>query len=187
MIEVQIPSLGESITQGVLIAWHKPDGATVGLDEAICELETDKANVDIPARAAGVLHHLKKEGETVNVGEAIARIDESAAMPPVTVPPVPSLAESVPVAQPTPPVGAPAALEDLSPAVRCLVEEHHLDPKTIAATGPGGRVTKEDVEKHLAQSNTTQPAPSAPPRPPKPRPSPNPASPLTPAASPACP
>ena len=143
----EVPPLGESVKQAILVAWHKKEGESVAIDEPICELETDKANVDVPAKTAGVLHHLKEEGETVNVGEAIARIDEG-----------PAGAEGGFVkfidgdSDGGAEVGggerfmtAPHG-EDLSPAVRRLVEEHQLNPKTIPATGPGGRLTKEDVE-----------------------------------------
>src|SRR3954471_10500457 len=86
--QVQVPALGESVTQAVLIKWHKADGDPVKPDEAIAELETDKANVDVPSPGGGVLRHLKEEGDTVAVGEAIARIDEGGTpkAPPTTSP-----------------------------------------------------------------------------------------------------
>src|SRR5258706_6895385 len=74
-IYVIVPPLGESVTQAILIKWHKGDGAEAAMDEPLCELETDKANVDIPAPAAGVVRRVRNEGETVRVGEVIARID----------------------------------------------------------------------------------------------------------------
>src|SRR6185503_19041194 len=77
--QIEVPPLGESVKQAILVAWHKKDGETVTTDEPICELETDKANVDVPAKTSGVLHPLKEAGETVNVGEVIARIDEGPA------------------------------------------------------------------------------------------------------------
>ena len=79
MAELVVPPLGESVKQAILVAWHKKEGELVATDEPICELETDKANVDVPAKTSGILHHLKEAGETVNVGEAIARIDEGQA------------------------------------------------------------------------------------------------------------
>jgi 2-oxoglutarate dehydrogenase E2 component (dihydrolipoamide succinyltransferase) len=74
---VAIPAMGESITEAVLVRWLKTDGDTVRADEPICELETDKANLDLPSPASGVLHTLKPAGESVRVGETIGRIDES--------------------------------------------------------------------------------------------------------------
>jgi 2-oxoglutarate dehydrogenase E2 component (dihydrolipoamide succinyltransferase) len=76
---VEVPALGESITEAVLVRWLKNDGDRVAVDEAICELESDKATVDLPAPAGGVLQPVKQAGETVQVGEVIARIDEVAA------------------------------------------------------------------------------------------------------------
>jgi 2-oxoglutarate dehydrogenase E2 component (dihydrolipoamide succinyltransferase) len=75
--DVAVPTLGESITEAVLQKWLKQEGEQVAVDEPICELETDKATVDLPAPASGVLHHAKKAGETARVGEVIARIDGS--------------------------------------------------------------------------------------------------------------
>src|SRR6516162_1180788 len=78
-MNVDIPALGESVQEAILIKWHKNDGERVAKDEPLCELETDKANVDVPSPAAGVLRRVKDEGATVHIGETIARIDESAA------------------------------------------------------------------------------------------------------------
>jgi 2-oxoglutarate dehydrogenase E2 component (dihydrolipoamide succinyltransferase) len=72
---VQIPALGESVTEAVLLRWHKQDGEPVAQDEPLCELETDKANVDLPSPAAGVLTRGKPEGAKVRIGETIATIE----------------------------------------------------------------------------------------------------------------
>src|SRR3954469_14853043 len=74
---VEIPPLGESVTEAVLLRWIKNDGEAVKKDEPLAELETDKANVDLPSPGAGVLRHAKKAGDTVKVGEQIANIDEN--------------------------------------------------------------------------------------------------------------
>src|SRR6478672_8553292 len=76
---VDVPNLGESVTEAVLIRWIKKDGDLVGKDEPVAELETDKANADLPAPAAGVLRHVKAAGDTVLVGETIGRVDEAPA------------------------------------------------------------------------------------------------------------
>src|SRR5688572_23899224 len=76
---VDVPALGESVREAVLIKWHKNDGDTVAAAEPIAELETDKANVDVPAPTAGVIRRVKKEGETVAIGDTIARIEEAGA------------------------------------------------------------------------------------------------------------
>jgi 2-oxoglutarate dehydrogenase E2 component (dihydrolipoamide succinyltransferase) len=76
-VEVRIPTLGESVTEGVIVRWAKSDGDTVAKDDILLELETDKASMEIPAEAAGTLHVLRKEGETVQVGDVVARIEET--------------------------------------------------------------------------------------------------------------
>ena len=78
-IQVKVPGLGESVKQAKLLKWHKHDGDAVTIDEPICELETEKANADIPAESAGIIHPKKREGEMVDVGEIIAEIDPTGA------------------------------------------------------------------------------------------------------------
>lgn len=78
--KVEIPALGESVTQAVIIEWLKNDGDRVAIDEPLCELETDKANVELPAPAAGVLRRFKQAGDTVQVGETIAQIESAEAI-----------------------------------------------------------------------------------------------------------
>jgi len=173
-VDVQIPTLGESISDGVIVRWMKRDGETVAADEPLLELETDKASVEIPAPTAGVIALLAKEGQTVRVGEVVARIDPNgaktaapaqpatAAPPPPAAAPPPPASTSTPAAAPAaaPPPGA-AATQPLSPAVRRLVEEKAVDPTRITGTGKGGRLTKGDVLAHL-DADATPPAPAAP-------------------------
>ncbi len=162
---VDIPGLGDSVREAVLIKWHKADGDRVTADEPLCELETDKANVDVPSPAAGVLRRVKPEGATVQIGETVARIDEAGAAP------------AAPAAQPAAAGNGAAAApaEDLSPSVRILVAENKLNPADIAGTGKGGRLTKEDVVNHLAAAAAPEPEPvpvaAKPAAPAKPRPS----------------
>src|SRR6476469_9614405 len=73
---VDVPALGESVQEATLIKWHKNDGDPVAAAEPVAELETDKANVDVPSPASGILRRVKKEGDTVSIGETIARIEE---------------------------------------------------------------------------------------------------------------
>jgi len=153
-IDVVVPPLGESVTQAILIKWHKADGAQASMDEPLCELETDKANVDIPAPAAGLIRRVKNEGDTVSVGEVIARIDTvgAAASAPGKGGGTPAV--SAPAAMPAASALAASAgkLDDLSPATRRIVAENKVDPSTIAGTGRGGRLTKEDVQNSLQRS-----------------------------------
>src|SRR5687767_527029 len=172
---VEVPALGESVREAVLIKWHKNDGDAVAAQEPICELETDKANVDVPAPAAGVLRRVKNEGDTVAIGDTIARIDEggagnakpkSAQSAPVKPPPAAAQqpspggagygGQTTPATSPSsPPTTAPAAsnkestkgADDFRPSVRRIVEENKLNPADLKGTGPGGKVTKEDATR----------------------------------------
>jgi 2-oxoglutarate dehydrogenase E2 component (dihydrolipoamide succinyltransferase) len=173
-IQVKVPPLGESVKEAKLLKWHKQDGQSVALDEPICELESDKANADIMAESAGVIHPKKREGETVNVGDVIAEIDPAGkptgAAAPATAAKASAVAERKPAPVPPPaPVAATATadVDDYSPAVRRLLSENHLEPKSIPATGPNGRLTKEDVEAYLASRGAPEkvPAPAPPPIP----------------------
>jgi 2-oxoglutarate dehydrogenase E2 component (dihydrolipoamide succinyltransferase) len=151
-IDVRIPTLGESVSEGVIVRWIKTDGAPVQMDEPLLELETDKASVEIPAVGAGVLKILKAEGETVQVGDVVARIETAAVQEKAATAPAARPQEPAPVKPPEPqPPTEPATFPGgvLSPAVRRLIEDHGLDPRVIKATGRGGRLTKEDILAHL--------------------------------------
>jgi 2-oxoglutarate dehydrogenase E2 component (dihydrolipoamide succinyltransferase) len=144
-VDVRIPTLGESITEGVIVRWIKSDGDVVQVDEPLLELETDKASVEIPAETAGLLKILKAAGETVQVGDVVGRIETAgmrteAPATAATPPAAPAPAAPLQVTPPSP---------VLSPAVRRLVEEYGLDPQSIRASGRGGRLTKSDVLVHL--------------------------------------
>ncbi|MGD9764597.1 MAG: 2-oxoglutarate dehydrogenase complex dihydrolipoyllysine-residue succinyltransferase [Candidatus Binatia bacterium] len=200
-VDVQIPPLGESVSEGVIVRWIKSDGDRVSADEPLFELETDKASVEIPAPSAGVLAVLAKEGQAVRAGEVVARIDpngasakadgaktarpastpSSTAAAPASVKPAvapeprppaaataPPTRESAPASATSAAPGAAAATE-LSPAVRRLVEEHALDPRRIAGTGKGGRLTKADVLEHVgARQRAEDAGAQEAPRPPTP-------------------
>lgn len=146
-IAVQIPSLGESITEAVLIKWHKKTGDRVSKDEPICELETDKANVDVPAPGEGVIRVKVSEGDTVAIGQEIASIDTAG-----------SAAEaktSEPAAvQATPPPQASKAAP-ASPAAQRVISETGAEPSSISGTGRGGRITKQDA---IADARRSAPA-----------------------------
>jgi 2-oxoglutarate dehydrogenase E2 component (dihydrolipoamide succinyltransferase) len=172
-IQVKVPALGESVKQAKLLKWHKKDGDFIATDEPLCELETDKANTDITALASGIVKLLKKEGDTVDVDSVIAEITPSnapAAKAPARADNQAEVkgnagsvatgkvarAEASASSSATSNSGT-AVLEDYSPAVRRLIQENSLDPSAIAATGPSGRLTKEDVEGYLTQRAKPQP------------------------------
>jgi 2-oxoglutarate dehydrogenase E2 component (dihydrolipoamide succinyltransferase) len=156
---IVVPPLGESINEAIVLRWLKNDGDQVAVDEPLAELETDKTNVDLPASAAGVLRHVKKVGDTVKIGETIARIEEGSGAP-SSSPPAKSAsvaktpAGAAPVASPSQAkASASVAAEDLRPSVRRLVEENKLDAAAITATGPGARIIKEDVIRHMEEKS----------------------------------
>ena len=165
--EVVVPEMGESISEVVLLEWLKAGGEYVEKGEPICILETDKANVDLPALEAGVLHPLKEVDAAISVGEVIARIEagerpsggaaeagESAEAPAEPAPKAETRPQEPP--RPAPPDPAPeapaapaAGRSALSPAVRRLVQESGVDPSRIEGTGRGGRLIKQDVLNYL--------------------------------------
>ena len=168
--DVQVPALGESITEGTLAQWLKKPGDAVAADEPIASLETDKVSVDVPSPVAGVLtEQLVEEGANVAVGAVIARIDQNAS---ASAAPAPSPAVAGAQSTTTNPAGAgenpqlrgtpnaPEPVPDqdsgetsvsdehittLSPAVRRAVLEYHVDPTKIKGSGKDGRLTKDDV------------------------------------------
>jgi 2-oxoglutarate dehydrogenase E2 component (dihydrolipoamide succinyltransferase) len=157
-MNVDVPALGESVREAVLIKWHKQDGDTVVAAEPIAELETDKANVDVPAPAAGIIRRVKKEGDTVAIGDTIARIDENgaagakapAAATTTTKQSAPPAADAKPQAR------GETKPEDLRPSVRRLVDENKLNPSDLKGSGRGGQVTKDDVVAQLGKGKVNE-------------------------------
>src|SRR5687768_7366986 len=107
MIDIRVPSVGESVTEGRISRWIKPDGSAVKIDEPVCELETDKATAEVPAPATGVLRHGAIEGDTVLVGAVIGTIDPAGVATPAAAKPTPPPAPVAP--QKKVPVLMPAA------------------------------------------------------------------------------
>jgi 2-oxoglutarate dehydrogenase E2 component (dihydrolipoamide succinyltransferase) len=161
LLEIKVPSVGESVTEATLGQWYKKDGDLVRKDEPLFVLETDKVTLEIEAEADGVLGIRESEGETVAIGTVVGTIDTEAA-PEVVEEPVPEEVAEIAPAAPAPPLGPPtvepvieiplAAEPVLAPSVRRLVAEKNLDVSKIAGTGPGGRITKGDVILYLEQA-----------------------------------
>ena len=141
-VAVTVPAAGDAVTEGRIAKWLVSSGASVKADQILFELETDKLTVEVPAPAAGVLTISKPAGETVAVGSTVASID-------------PAGKPSVEVTKVTPPadVGRLATAEAVqSPAASAMIRDSDLDASKIAATGPGGRITKDDVLTFQAKS-----------------------------------
>ncbi len=159
-VEVRVPVLGESVVEATVGAWLKHEGETVNAGESLVQLETEKVNVDVAADQAGVLGKIaRQEGETVHPGDVLAVLDEvsnSATAAPV--------ADPRPVSTPSPSSVAEMDRPHASPVARRLAEEHGLDLARVEGTGTGGRVTREDVERHLDAAPPVA-RPAAPPTP----------------------
>ncbi len=156
--EVQVPVLGESITEATVGEWLKQPGDAVALDEPIASLETDKVAIEVPAPVAGILgEHIAKAGDTVSVGAVITVINEGAAANAAS-PIAAKAAAPAPAAAPQADSGNDVST--MAPAVRRLVLEHGLDPSSITGTGKDGRLTKDDVMKAV-QNGTARKADAA--------------------------
>ena len=190
MAEVTLPQLGETVTEGTITRWFKKVGDTVAADEPLFEVSTDKVDTEVPSPIAGVLTEIRvPEGETVPVGAVIGVVGVASGAAPVVAAPAAPVAPVAPVvvapvvaapapvipavaAAPVAPVVAAAPVRDnalatlkdnrlLSPVVRRLVAEHNLNVDGLVGTGPGGRITREDVLDHIDKLAAASPAPTS--------------------------
>jgi pyruvate dehydrogenase E2 component (dihydrolipoamide acetyltransferase) len=168
MADITLPQLGETVTEGTITQWFKSVGERVNEDEPLFEVSTDKVDTEVPSTVSGVLTEIRVEaGETVDVGSVIAVVggadDAIETAPETVVEPAPAptpAAAPAPrgsdPAQPPPPARTQTAVTTrapvqagtnrlLSPVVRRIVAQHHLDIDSIRGTGPGGRITRDDV------------------------------------------
>lgn len=157
-IELKVPTVGESITEVQMGEWLKGEGDSVTRDEVIAKIETDKVTVDLTAPNDGVLSQIKvKKGQTANVGDVVAYIEEGAsgaAKPKAAEPPKAEAPkaearkpEPAPEARPTRPTIPPQGFARVMPSARRALKERGLSPEDVEPSGPGGRVLKEDVER----------------------------------------
>ncbi|WP_421879966.1 2-oxoglutarate dehydrogenase complex dihydrolipoyllysine-residue succinyltransferase [Pacificispira sp.] len=162
--DVTVPTLGESVSEASVIQWFKQVGDSVGKDEPLVELETDKVTIEVPSPVAGALTEIvAADGSDVEVGALLCRIEEGAAGK-ASAPAAEPAKPEAPAAAPAPATAAPAATatnDTLSPAVAKMVAENNLDAAKIPASGPKGNLTKEDVQNYLKSGGTAAPAPAA--------------------------
>ncbi|WP_368300534.1 2-oxoglutarate dehydrogenase complex dihydrolipoyllysine-residue succinyltransferase [Kluyvera sichuanensis] len=150
-VDILVPDLPESVADATVATWHKKPGDAVVRDEVLVEIETDKVVLEVPASADGILDAvLEDEGTTVTSRQILGRLREGNSGGKETS----AKSESK---ESTPAQRQQASLEEqnndaLSPAIRRLLAEHSLDASAIKGTGVGGRLTREDVEKHLAKA-----------------------------------
>ena len=206
-IEVVMPQMGVSVSEGTVTKWLKQPGDTIARDEALLEISTDKVDTEIPSPGDGVVGELLvAEGDTVEVGTLLATILPVGAVV-LEAPPAPEpVAEAVaPVAEPVAPAPEPSGEQTapapsvadaasgngrtfVSPVVARIAAEHGVDPNSVAGTGTGGRVTKKDILAHIESGAEAPAAPAPPPLAAPPTPAaPAPAAPAPIAATPAAP
>ena len=163
-VNIEAPQMGESITEATVATWVKKEGDFVKEDDLVAELETEKINLEVTAPKAGKITTLKvQEGDTVSPGDVMAELDDAADAAAGESKDETGDAESEQKTDDAA-ADAPAAksssatvnLDDYAPAVRRLISENDLDPQDIKGTGKGGKLTKQDVEKHLAEDSGEQ-------------------------------
>lgn len=165
-VEIKVPEVGESITEGVIVEWHVSDGDLVEAEAPLFELETDKITMTVQAETGGVIHIEVGEDEEVEIGQVVGTIDPEgepaksagdAAKPEAETvqaegEPEPDADAEAPAREPEPEAETatePASDDRLMPAARRLVEQHELDPSQIEGSGKGGRVLKGDVQAYM--------------------------------------
>lgn len=157
-IEMRVPEVGESITEVTISTWLKEEGDFVELDEIIAEIDSDKATFELPAEGQGLLRHAAKDGDTLQIGDLICKIDLMEGIPAETP------AATVPAATPpTEPAKAQSyASGHASPAASKILDEKGIQAGAVAGTGVGGRITKEDALKAEQKATPDKKATSAP-------------------------
>jgi 2-oxoglutarate dehydrogenase E2 component (dihydrolipoamide succinyltransferase) len=150
-VELRVPEVGESIKEVQIGAWLKKEGDSIERDEALVEIESDKATLELPAPVSGTLAKvLKQKGETVQVGDLIATIGERAGgngKPAAAG----KAATSAPGKQPAAAAAPPGISTHAMPSARRIMETRGVSPEDVTPTGPGGRILKEDVLDRLAR------------------------------------
>jgi 2-oxoglutarate dehydrogenase E2 component (dihydrolipoamide succinyltransferase) len=152
MIDIKVPTVGESISEVSLLKWTKPDGAWVERDEVIAELESEKATFEINAEKAGILKHGAQEGDTLNIGDVVCQIDETATKPEGAAAAEAPKSEVAKAEAPkkeeaksTAPVTAVSNDVKATPVAAAIIADKKVDPQTIKPSGTGGKILKDDV------------------------------------------
>ncbi len=172
---VAIPKLGMAMTEATVVKWLVPEGGRVGRGDLVLTIETDKTNWDIESAAPGLLHVIVPEDETVPVGRVVGLLAETEAeLAELQSRPAPVIMTTAPEPEAEPaPEAAPAAAAEtpgrpavggaarVSPVAKKIAEEHGIDLSTVTATGPDGRIVREDVERAIA-ARQAAPTPATP-------------------------
>ncbi|MDP1843327.1 MAG: 2-oxoglutarate dehydrogenase complex dihydrolipoyllysine-residue succinyltransferase [Sediminibacterium sp.] len=151
MIEIKVPTVGESINEVTLLKWTKKEGEWVERDEVIAELESEKATFEVNAEKAGILIIVGKEGDTLNIGDVLGKIDTDAAKPAAAEAPVSTKEKEVakPVANEAP---VTVVSNDIkaTPVASAIIADKKVDAKLITPSGTGGKIMKQDVLEAIA-------------------------------------
>ena len=156
MIDIKVPSVGESISEVTLVKWIKKDGEYANRDEVICELESEKATFELNAEQAGILHIVAKEGATLAIGDLVCSIDESAAKPESAAKTTTAAATPAPVAAAAPKKEAAPAKEEppkdvkATPVAQAIMTDKQVKPAEVKGSGSLGRILKNDVLEAIA-------------------------------------
>ena len=159
ILEMKVPSPGESITEVEIATWLVKDGDYVEKDQAIAEVDSDKATLELPAEESGIITLKAEEGDAVAVGQVVCLIDTSAAKPEGTAAAASTTTDAPKVVE-APKAAAPAvatstyATGSASPAAKKILDEKNIDPTSIQGTGKDGRVTKDDAVKAVPSMGT---------------------------------
>jgi len=158
ILEMKVPSPGESITEVEIATWLVKDGDYVEKDQAIAEVDSDKATLELPAEASGIITLKAEEGDAVAVGQVVCLIDTSAAKPsgdaPAKSEDTPKEEKKAETPKATEPAPATYATGTASPAAKKILDEKNIDPAQIKGTGKDGRITKEDAVQAQASMGT---------------------------------
>ena len=199
-VDIVMPQMGVSVSEGTITRWLKQEGEQIEADEPLLEISTDKVDTEVPSPATGTLTQiLVQEGETVDVGTKLGQIGGSAAAEAPTAESAPEPETAPPAETPAPPAPEPAAAPPaaapqpsgngkafVSPVVARIASEHGVDPSQIPGTGSGGRVTKKDILAFVESGGPAE-APAPPPQAEAPAPPPEAPAPAAPAREPAPP
>ena len=154
MLEMKVPSPGESITEVEIATWLVSDGDYVEKDQAIAEVDSDKATLELPAEESGIITLKAEEGDTVEVGQVVCLIDTNAARPEGSTAPAPAAPNPEPVAAPAAPAATTYATGTASPAAKKMMAE--TGASVAKGTGKDGRITKADVIDAVASMGSSE-------------------------------
>lgn len=159
VVEMRVPTIGESITEVTLSQWLKPNGSIVKLDEPICEFESDKATLEFPSEASGKLEWVAGEDDDLEIGALVARIDTSVSADASDEKKVSNTEASKP-AESAPSSASDKKVEHASPAAAKILREKNIEVADVQGSGKDGRITKEDAQKATPAAKESEAPPT---------------------------